>query len=94
MRVWSLWLYRLLTLFPRSHQATGGAVETTVFKRVMVCSGHHWKERLASFPGQSKFLGRQMHSHAYKDYHPFADQRVLVVGIGNSGTNCDRFFSP
>lgn len=37
------------------------------------------------FPGQDHFTGRVMHSVEYKRPDPFRGQRVLVVGVGNSG---------
>jgi dimethylaniline monooxygenase (N-oxide forming) len=55
------------------------------YDAVVVATGHltvpshpDWAER---------FAGNYMHAHYYRKPHPFADQRVLVVGIGNSG--CD-----
>lgn len=63
-----------------------GAPKVDVFDAVLVCSGHHWKPRVPTFPGQDKFKGRVMHSHAYKEPAPFTDRNVVVVGIGNSGT--------
>lgn len=36
-------------------------------------------------PGEDAFGGRIVHSHAYRDAAPFAGQRVLVVGMGNTG---------
>ena len=32
-----------------------------------------------------KFKGKVSHSHDYKDFHGYEGQRVVVVGIGNSG---------
>ena len=40
---------------------------------------------MPEYPGT--FTGKMMHSHAYKRAAPFADQRVLVIGGGNSA--CD-----
>ncbi|HKR55098.1 MAG TPA: NAD(P)/FAD-dependent oxidoreductase, partial [Gemmatimonadales bacterium] len=37
------------------------------------------------FPGQDQFQGRVMHSVEYRRPDPFRGQRVLVVGVGNSG---------
>ena len=37
------------------------------------------------FPGQDRFAGRVMHSAQYRNPDPFRGQRVLVVGVGNSG---------
>ena len=37
------------------------------------------------FPGQERFRGRVLHSVEYRTPDPFRGQRVLVVGVGNSG---------
>jgi len=37
------------------------------------------------FPGQDRFQGRVLHSIEYRRPDPFRGQRVLVVGVGNSG---------
>lgn len=60
-----------------------GAVE--VFDYVLVANGHHWNPRWPSYPGS--FSGQMLHSHDYKSAAPFRDQRVLVIGGGNSA--CD-----
>ena len=51
----------------------------------MICSGHHRDPLLPDYPGT--FTGRTLHSREYKRPEPFADERVLVVGGGNSA--CD-----
>jgi cation diffusion facilitator CzcD-associated flavoprotein CzcO len=38
----------------------------------------------ADIPGRTRFTRRIMHSVEYRRPHPFAGQRVLVVGAGNS----------
>jgi NADPH-dependent 2,4-dienoyl-CoA reductase/sulfur reductase-like enzyme len=55
------------------------------FDHLLVANGHHWDPRLPSWPGS--FAGRMIHSHDYKSAAPFEDQRVLVIGGGNSA--CD-----
>ncbi|SHG30088.1 Flavin-binding monooxygenase-like [Kaistia soli DSM 19436] len=55
------------------------------FDRLVVCSGHHWDPLIPETPGA--FDGRVMHAHDYRRAEPFRDQRVLVVGGGNSA--CD-----
>lgn len=40
---------------------------------------------LPAYPGQAEFEGLQLHSAHYAGPQPFAGQRVLVVGGGNSG---------
>ncbi|MFE8015079.1 NAD(P)-binding domain-containing protein [Streptomyces antibioticus] len=63
--------------------------ERGVYDAVLVANGHHWKPRWPrpGIPGASDFVGAQLHSHDYRTPEPFADRRVLVVGIGNSA--CD-----
>eukprot|EP01006_Ploeotia_vitrea_P003655 TRINITY_DN113002_c0_g1_i1.p1 TRINITY_DN113002_c0_g1~~TRINITY_DN113002_c0_g1_i1.p1 ORF type:complete len:548 (+),score=64.51 TRINITY_DN113002_c0_g1_i1:35-1678(+) len=60
---------------------------TEQFDAVFMCSGHHSKPRIPSFPGSSSFSGQQMHSHGYKEPSPFKDKTVVIVGIGNSGSD-------
>lgn len=55
------------------------------FDWLFVCNGHHSVPRMPSYPGS--FAGRILHSHDYKRAEPFRDQRVLVIGGGNSA--CD-----
>eukprot|EP01012_Entosiphon_sulcatum_P028796 TRINITY_DN3493_c0_g1_i1.p1 TRINITY_DN3493_c0_g1~~TRINITY_DN3493_c0_g1_i1.p1 ORF type:complete len:551 (+),score=85.21 TRINITY_DN3493_c0_g1_i1:28-1653(+) len=66
---------------------TSGASHTEVFDAVMVCSGHHSQPRVPPFPGQDVFEGIQMHSHNYKHSEPFHGKRVVVIGLGNSGSD-------
>lgn len=60
-------------------------VETRRYRAVLVASGHHWLPRRPAFAGT--FGGRMLHSHDYRTPEGFVGQRVLVVGMGNSG--CD-----
>lgn len=60
-----------------------GTAET--FDYLLVANGHHWNPRLPQYPGE--FTGTFLHSHDYKTAAPFKDQRVLVIGGGNSA--CD-----
>jgi thioredoxin reductase len=60
-----------------------GTVER--FDYLLVANGHHWNPRYPQYPGQ--FSGQFLHSHDYKTAAPFKDQRVLVIGGGNSA--CD-----
>lgn len=57
------------------------------FHGLMVCTGHHSTPHRVHFPNQEAFQGRILHSHNYKDERPFLDQRVCVVGVGNSGVD-------
>ncbi len=62
-----------------------GLEHDATFDALVVANGHHWKPRMPEYPGH--FTGRILHSHDYKRAAPFADQRVLVIGGGNSA--CD-----
>ncbi|NVO31759.1 ArsO family NAD(P)H-dependent flavin-containing monooxygenase [Hymenobacter lapidiphilus] len=54
--------------------------------RAMVCATGSWRSPFVpQFPGQADFGGVQLHSARYQQAAPFAGQRVLVVGGGNSG---------
>jgi cation diffusion facilitator CzcD-associated flavoprotein CzcO len=61
----------------------GSSVE--VFDHLIVCSGHHREPLMPDCPGT--FAGKMLHSREYKRPEPFENQRVLVVGGGNSA--CD-----
>lgn len=63
--------------------ADGDHAET--FDALVVANGHHWRPRMPEYPG--RFTGTLLHSHDYKRAAPFAGQRVLVIGGGNSA--CD-----
>nr|WP_271213903.1 FAD-dependent oxidoreductase [Rhodococcus wratislaviensis] len=58
-----------------------GSEET--FDVVVVASGHQGLP--AHPPWATEFTGRYLHSNSYREPAPFAGQRVLVVGAGNSG---------
>lgn len=60
-------------------------IHTTIFDALCVANGHHWDPLMPEDPGQ--FSGQILHAHQYKKAQPFKDQRVLVVGGGNSA--CD-----
>ncbi len=52
---------------------------------VVVASGANARPRRPELPGEQTYEGTVLHSHAYRDPVPFAGQRVLVVGMGNTG---------
>lgn len=67
----------------------GFAVQTdagTWRARAVVCATGSWRNPFVpAYPGQADFGGVQLHSAHYQEAAPFARQRVLVVGGGNSG---------
>ena len=65
----------------RCGETSSNEVETELFDRVLVCTGHHWKTSWPDFPGMKDFSGFLMHSHSYKDFKPFEGKNVLVVGM-------------
>lgn len=66
-------------------QVTTSDGKTETYRAVLVANGHHWNPRWPEFPGE--FDGEVMHAHSYDLPTDFADKRVLVVGIGNSGVD-------
>jgi cation diffusion facilitator CzcD-associated flavoprotein CzcO len=52
---------------------------------VIVATGKHNEKRLPRWPGVEEFAGRIVHSADFRSGAEFREQRVLVVGIGNSG---------
>lgn len=55
------------------------------YDAVLVCNGHHWKPKYASFNG--KFNGTTLHAHDYKSLDGFSNKSVLIIGIGNSAVD-------
>jgi cation diffusion facilitator CzcD-associated flavoprotein CzcO len=60
--------------------------EVAEFDYLFIANGHHNVPRRPDLPGQ--FTGHYIHAHSYKTSKPFAGQRVLVIGAGNSGCDC------
>ncbi|MDP2017550.1 NAD(P)/FAD-dependent oxidoreductase [Hydrogenophaga sp.] len=54
-------------------------------RRVVVATGANRRPRAPALPHQALFGGRVLHSREYRNAAPFANQRVLVVGMGNTG---------
>jgi cation diffusion facilitator CzcD-associated flavoprotein CzcO len=55
------------------------------YSGVVIASGHHDVPRMPSYPGE--FAGTIIHSRQYKSPKQLRDQRVLVVGCGNSAAD-------
>ncbi|MBX3060589.1 MAG: NAD(P)/FAD-dependent oxidoreductase [Anaerolineae bacterium] len=53
-------------------------------QNVVIATGYTRVPHLPTWPGQELFSGSIIHSSAYKNGKPYAGQRVLVVGFGNS----------
>jgi len=57
-----------------------------LFTHLLVANGHHSAARHPDWA--SDFSGRYMHSHSFKNNKEFEDEKVLVVGAGNSACDC------
>ena len=70
-------------------QGNGWLIESTTkafsAPHLVVASGLNAEPVTPQFPGAEKFRGRILHGGAYVNATPFAGQRVLVVGMGNTG---------
>nr|XP_057930285.1 flavin-containing monooxygenase 5-like isoform X2 [Doryrhamphus excisus]XP_057930286.1 flavin-containing monooxygenase 5-like isoform X2 [Doryrhamphus excisus] len=66
-----------------------GKEEMHVFDAVICCSGHYTYPNLPlqDFPGIETFQGRYLHSWDYKGPEDMPGKRVVVIGIGNSGSD-------
>ncbi|MGM0616989.1 MAG: flavin-containing monooxygenase [Actinomycetota bacterium] len=63
--------------------------EAITARAVLVANGHHGVPKVPELPGT--FTGTAFHSHDYREPTVFDGQRVLVIGVGNSGMDiaCD-----
>lgn len=75
-----------------------GTMTSEEFGAVVVANGHHWDPAFPSPLAAAAFTGESLHSSKYVDPRTplnFSNQRVLVVGIGNSAVDiaceiCER----
>jgi len=58
---------------------------TYVAPDVVIATGYNRAPVIPSWPGEECFEGTVRHSAAYRAADPFRGERVLVVGIGNTG---------
>jgi NADPH-dependent 2,4-dienoyl-CoA reductase/sulfur reductase-like enzyme len=65
-----------------AHAASGSSFSAP---QLVLATGANREPVLPVLPGQDTFAGRVLHSRDYRNAQPFAGQRVLVVGIGNTG---------
>ncbi|GAB3655043.1 NAD(P)/FAD-dependent oxidoreductase [Ramlibacter alkalitolerans] len=52
---------------------------------VVLATGANNRPHEPAYPGQSQYGGRVIHSRSYAEPSPYGGQRVLVVGMGNTG---------
>lgn len=65
-----------------THTAAGRQIAA---RHVVLATGANRVPRRPSLPGQAVFRGTVLHSGDYRRAAPFAGQRVLVLGMGNTG---------
>jgi cation diffusion facilitator CzcD-associated flavoprotein CzcO len=52
---------------------------------VVIATGQYNTPHIPTWPGRDRYTGRVIHSADYRSGRDYAGQRVLVIGIGNSG---------
>lgn len=60
--------------------------EKRYFDYCVVANGHHNKPNYPDYVKHSTFNGVTLHSGQYRNREPFKGKKVMVVGIGNSGS--------
>ena len=75
-----------LTMRPTG-PATNEVTEVRVFDKVVFCTGRIVTPTIPAIEGRERFAGKILHSQEYKRPKDFAGQRVMVVGIGNTGAD-------
>lgn len=63
---------------------SNGKVE--IYDYLLVANGHHSVPRHPELTGT--YTGEYLHSHRFKNNVGFEEKRILVMGIGNSGSDC------
>ena len=56
------------------------------FDYLIVANGHHNKANYPDYAKENNFNGISLHSSQYRHREPFHEKKVMVVGIGNSGS--------
>jgi hypothetical protein len=69
-------------LVEQGWEVTVGGREPRVFDMLVVASGHYWDPEIPSPPGA--FDGETLHARDYRTPDRFENQRVVVVGAGQS----------
>lgn len=71
-------------------QGEGWRLETSsgeIRADILVLTTGIWHQPyVPAFAGMDAFQGQWLHSSRYRNAEPFREQRVLVVGVGNSGS--------
>lgn len=59
--------------------------KTYISRAVISATGTWGKPYIPYIPGKELFKGKQLHSSHYKNPEIFQDQKILIIGEGNSG---------
>ncbi|MFK7970179.1 MAG: flavin-containing monooxygenase, partial [Bacteroidia bacterium] len=83
---------------PRFNQSVSEVKKSGDKWEVLIKDGEHWTSdhvviatgvnhipNRPEWSGEASFAGQILHSHFYKNPQPFLHQKVLVVGMGNTG---------
>ncbi|KAL7817425.1 flavin monooxygenase-like protein [Trichoderma aethiopicum] len=57
------------------------------FDKVVMATGPHIKAMMPELEGTDLYTGRLIHSKGFKKPEAFAGQRVVIVGLGNTGSD-------
>ena len=66
---------------------TDTAATRYLSRHVVLATGANARPHLPELPGRDSFRGRLLHSSELRRSADFRGQRVLVVGLGNSGAD-------
>ena len=64
---------------------TSGDRTSSLFRAVIVASGHHWDPNIPEDDGS--FTGEMIHAQSYRTPERFIGKDVVVVGVGNTGAD-------
>lgn len=76
-----------VVLIKRDNDGWITKTKTSTFhsQRVVVATGYNRSPYTPIWEGLSKFKGTILHSNQYRNPKPFVGQKVLIIGIGNTG---------
>lgn len=66
-------------------EARSNKQEKYLAENIIIATGLNSAPKMPTWEGQDAFKGEIMHSNVYKNAKPFIGQKILVVGIGNTG---------
>ncbi|KAK9500488.1 hypothetical protein O3M35_001743 [Rhynocoris fuscipes] len=64
-----------------------GEIDEKYYNFVIVCNGHEEYPNIPDYEGLSEFKGIKLHSKRYRNPKHYKNQRVLVIGVGPSGSD-------